>query len=73
MSKRLVQKKDTLHDENGTEVKQLHDSDGNAVSVSKEGVHFDLSHRNRIEWAWTVDGLKEFKTRLENRIKAVIV
>ena len=36
-----------------------------------EGVHFDLAHRNRIDWE--EDKLDEFRVALENRIKAVIV
>jgi hypothetical protein len=39
--------------------------------VRKEGVHFELAHRNRIEWE---EGkLDEFKVDLVNRIMAVIV
>ncbi len=45
--------------------------EGNKISVDKEGVHFDLSHRNRIEWE--PDNLDGFRKNLENRIKAVIV
>jgi hypothetical protein len=39
--------------------------------VRKEGIHFDLAHMNRIEW--DPDDLDDFRKRLENRIKAVIV
>ena len=39
--------------------------------LRKNRVHFDLAHRNRIEWE--IDKLGEFKMKLENRIKAVIV
>jgi hypothetical protein len=38
--------------------------------IKKEGVHFDLDHRNRIEWE--PDKLEDFKTKLANRIKAII-
>jgi len=42
----------------------------NRIEIQKEGVHFDLAHRNRIEWS--PGNLGDFKERLENRIKAVI-
>jgi len=42
--------------------------------VVKEGIHFDLEHRNRIEWYDESDeALEDFKNRLTNRIKAIIV
>ncbi len=66
-------KEDILKDSNGDEITTLLDSNKNPVTVKKEGVHFDLAHRNRIEWESTHEGLKDFKTKLENRIKAVIV
>ncbi|MCP4629826.1 MAG: hypothetical protein GY850_40910, partial [bacterium] len=62
---------DQLMDEAGNLVKFLKDSNGRPIQVKKEGVHFDLAHRNRIEWE--LDKLDEFKNKLENRIKAVIV
>ncbi len=62
---------DKLVDDAGNIVETLKDSNGRPVQVKKEGVHFDLAHRNRIEWEF--DKLPEFKVKLENRIKAVIV
>ena len=62
---------DKLMDDAGKIVEFLKDSNGRSVQVRKEGVHFDLAHRNRIEWE--IDKLDEFKVKLENRIKAVIV
>lgn len=50
---------------------RLYDSNGNAVDIKKEGIHFDLAHWNRIEWQ--EDRLDDFRIALENRIKAVIV
>jgi hypothetical protein len=64
-------KEETLTDNSGNPVSTLFDSNGAQISVKKEGVHFDLAHRNRIEWE--PDKLVEFKTKIENRIKAVIV
>lgn len=61
---------DDLHDENGKKVNTLFDSNKKPIDIKKEGVHFDLAHRNRIQWS--PDKLPEFKTALENRIKAVI-
>jgi nucleoside 2-deoxyribosyltransferase len=52
------------------EIKHLYDSYGQAIRVGKEGVHFDLNHRNRIEW--DPEDLEDFRIRLERRIKAVI-
>lgn len=63
-------KEGTLTDHSGNLVTTLVDSAGAEIAVKKEGVHFDLAHRNRIEWE--VDKLEEFKTKLRNRIKAVI-
>ena len=62
---------DQLMDDAGNIVETLNDSNGWPVSVKKEGVHFDLAHQNRIEWE--IDNLDDFKLKLENRIKAVIV
>jgi len=53
------------------EIKVLYDSKNKAIEVIKEGVHFDIEHRNRIEWE--EDKLPEFKDKLEKRIKAVII
>lgn len=63
-------REETLIDHSGNLVTTLVDSAGREIMVRKEGVHFDLAHRNRIEWEG--DKLDEFKTKLENRIKAVI-
>lgn len=53
---------------------ELFDKDGNEVKVKQEGIHFDLEHRNRIQWKMdTPEDLDEFKKKLTNRIKAVIV
>jgi nucleoside 2-deoxyribosyltransferase len=62
---------DLLVDDDGKTVKFLKDSHGRPIQVRKEGIHFDLAHQNRIEW--DMDKLDEFKTKLENRIKAVVV
>ncbi len=64
-------KEEILKDKSGESVKELFDSTGSTIQVKKEGVHFDLDHRVRIEWE--PDKLDEFKTKVENRIKAVIV
>ena len=63
-------KEEALKNEEGHEVPFLYDANGKKITVKKEGVHFDLAHRNRIEWS--PDNLDDFKIRLENRIKAVI-
>jgi hypothetical protein len=63
-------KEELLTDGSGKQVDALFDSTGRKVAVKKEGVHFDLAHRNRIEWE--DDNLEEFRGKLENRIKAVI-
>lgn len=63
-------KEETLIDHSGNKVSTLVDSTGTEITVKKEGVHFDLAHRNRIEWE--ADKLEEFKSKLSNRIKAVI-
>jgi len=63
-------KESFLKDKGGRELNILYDDIGNEVEIKKEGVHFDLAHRNRIEWR--PDKLDNFKERLENRIKAVI-
>lgn len=63
-------KEEILKNEASQEVTCLYDGNGNEIPIKKEGVHFDLAHRNRIEWS--PDNLEDFKVRLENRIKAVI-
>ena len=55
---------DQLMDDAGNVVEFLKDSNGTSVPVKKEGVHFDLAHRNRIEWE--IDKLDDFKVKLEN-------
>lgn len=52
-------------------VAEIEDKKGEKHRITQEGIHFDLEHRNRIEW--TMDDLPTFKNDLENRIKAVIV
>jgi nucleoside 2-deoxyribosyltransferase len=63
-------KEEILKNKSGTEVEYLYDKADKKISVKKEGVHFDLAHRNRIEWS--ADKLDDFREKLENRIKAVI-
>jgi len=63
-------KEETLKDEEGNEITILYDNNGNEIQIKKESVHFDLAHRNRIEWS--PDDIEGFRARLENRIKAVI-
>jgi len=62
-------KEEILSDAAGNEVKVLFDSNRNEVLVKKEGIHFDLAHRNRIEWE--PGKLSEFKIKLEKRIKSL--
>jgi len=64
-------KEEYLHDESGKEIKYLFDKKGSKIGIKKEGVHFDLAHRNRIEWE--MKALDKFKIELTNRIKAVII
>jgi len=64
-------KEGILTDSAGQEVSILYDLSGNEIEIKKEGVHFDLAHRNRIEWS--PENLEDFRIKLENRIKAVIV
>jgi len=64
-------KEQVLKDAHDNEVLFLFDDKGNKIEIKKEGVHFDLAHRNRIEWS--PDNLEDFRTKLENRIKAVII
>jgi hypothetical protein len=53
-----------------TIVNKYKDQDGNEIEINREGIHFDLEHRNRIQWK--MEELDEFKKKLTNRIKAVI-
>jgi len=64
-------KEEKLKDKKGKEIEILYDKNGNEISVRKEGVHFDLAHRNRIEWSPAK--LDDFRKKLQDRIKAIIV
>ncbi len=65
---------DAFVDAQGRPVKELRDSRGRRVSIKKEGIHFDLAHRNRIVWQGeTPDQLAAFKKQLTDRIQAVVV
>lgn len=63
-------KEELLKNEEGIEVTTLYDSNKNKIQIKKEGIHFDLAHRNRIEWS--EDNLDDLRSKIENRIKAVI-
>ncbi len=54
-------------------IKPKTETEGDKVKVTQEGIHFDLEHRNRIEWKAGPEGLEEFKNSLAKRIRAVIV
>ena len=62
-------KEEILRDASGNKVKALFDGKGSEIPVRKEGIHFDLAHRNRIEWV--PDELGEFRMKLETRIKSL--
>lgn len=62
-------KEEVLKDNSGKKVEVLFDSNRREIPVKKEGVHFDLAHRNRIEWE--PDKLDEFRVKLEARIKSL--
>jgi len=65
---------DAFIDAQGRPVKELKDSSGRRVSIKKEGIHFDLAHRNRIVWQDdSPDQLEAFKKQLTHRIQAVVV
>jgi hypothetical protein len=64
-------KDELLFDKDGSPVELLRDKDKREIEIKKEGVHFDLAHRNRIEWE--IDKLENFKISLMNRIKAIII
>jgi nucleoside 2-deoxyribosyltransferase len=65
---------DVFIDAQGRPIKELRDSRGRRVSIKKEGIHFDLAHRNRIVWQDdTPDQLAAFKKQLSDRIKAVVI
>lgn len=59
-----------LKDKDGKKVKELFDKNDIPIRVKKVGVHFDLAHRNRIQWS--PDDLDDFRKKLEDRIKANI-
>lgn len=63
-------KDEYFKDNSGKEIRSLLDGNGNKIEIKKEGVHFDLAHRNRIEWSPAK--LEEFAEKLTNRIKALI-
>ena len=63
-------KEECLKDNSGKEIPSLYDSNGQEIIIKKEGVHFDLAHRNRIEWS--PQKTEEFTVKLRNRIKALI-
>ena len=54
-------------------IEELMDSNGKTIPVRKEGIHFDLEHRNRIEWEEGEGNLKAFKDNLTKRIQALII
>ena len=60
-----------LYDENKKPVETLFDESERPIEIKKEGVHFDLAHRNRIEW--DMADLDDFREKLTNRIKATII
>ena len=60
-----------LYDENKKPVETLFDESERPIEIKKEGVHFDLAHRNRIEW--DMADPDDFRERLTNRIKATII
>jgi nucleoside 2-deoxyribosyltransferase len=61
---------DQLSNDAGEPIQYLKDSAGRSIQVTKEGIHFDLAHQNRIEWE--PDKLDKFRVKLTNRIRAVI-
>ena len=63
-------KEELLKNKDGIEVTTLYDGSKNEIQIKKEGVHFDLAHRNRIEWS--ADNPNDLRLKLENRIKAII-
>lgn len=63
-------KEEILKNKNGQEVAFLYDNNNNKIQIKKEGIHFDLAHRNRI--GWSSNNPEDFKIQLKNRIKAVI-
>ena len=52
-------------------IEELKDESENFIKIRKEGVHFDLEHKKRIDWENS--GLEDFREKLENRIKATII
>jgi len=64
-------KAEPLKDTKGKVINKLLDSNGNKIEIKKDGIHFDLEHRNRIDWK-EID-LEGFEDKLKKRIKAVII
>ena len=65
---------DVFVDARDRPVTELKDSRGRWVAIKKEGIHFDLAHRNRIVWQGdTPDQLAAFRKQLTHRIQAVVV
>ena len=60
-----------LSDKNGKEVNILYDENKHEIQIKKEGIHFDLAHRNRIQWSG--NNLDDFRKRLQERIRAIII
>jgi len=60
-----------FYDEKGNVIQRLFNQDKKLIPIQQEGIHFDLAHRNRIEW-YEKD-LDDFRNKLRNRINAVIV
>jgi len=53
--------------------KEIKNESGKIHPIIQQGIHFDLEHRNRIEWKNdTKDDLSKFEKDLRDRIKAVI-
>lgn len=53
-----------------TITKKIVGKDGKKHTITQEGIHFDLEHRNRIKW--NPDNIDDFKEKLTKRIKAII-
>jgi len=64
-------KAEPLKGPKGKVINELSDSNGNKIEIKKDGIHFDLEHRNRIDWEET--DLNGFEDKLKKRIKAVII
>jgi hypothetical protein len=62
-------KEELLKDKSNNVIEFLFDAKGNKIPVKKEGIHFDLAHRNRIEWE--PRKIDEFRAKLQARIKSL--